>query len=81
MDVIEGRGGGCWGVYVITCLVVYVANIPTGGRGMDWDGVLVMSCGKVVIVVDGAGIFLGACFTGWFCGKGRRGGGGGASIW
>jgi hypothetical protein len=34
-----------------------------------------MSCGKVVIVVDGAGIFLGACFTGWFCGKGRRGGG------
>jgi len=26
---------------VITCLVVYVANIPTGGRGMDWDGVLV----------------------------------------
>jgi len=41
LDVIEGRGGGCWGVYVITCLVVYVANIPTGGRGMDWDGVLV----------------------------------------
>jgi len=37
----EGGGGGCWGVYVITCLVVYVANIPTGGRGMDWDGVLV----------------------------------------